>query len=43
LILDIFGKSKNVHFAKMAPKICQKTCRKHNAANAEKMKQNVAA
>jgi hypothetical protein len=34
---------KNVHFAKMASKICRKTRRKHDAANTEKMKQNVAA
>jgi hypothetical protein len=34
---------KNVHFVKMAPKILQKTCRKHDAANTEKMTQNVAA
>jgi hypothetical protein len=41
--LDIFGKKKNVHFSKMAPKIWQKTCIKHDAANTEKMKQKVAA
>jgi len=33
-----FWKNKNVHFSKMALKIWQKTCIKHNAANAEKMK-----
>jgi len=38
-----FWKNKNVHFSKMALKILQKTCRKHNDANAEKMKQKVAA
>jgi len=27
----------------MAPKIWQKTCRKHNGVNAEKIVQNVAA
>jgi hypothetical protein len=43
LILDIFEKKKNVHFSKMAPKILQKTCIKHNDVNAEKMKQIVAA
>jgi hypothetical protein len=34
---------KNVHFVKMASKILQKTCRKHDAANTEKMKQNDTA
>jgi hypothetical protein len=38
-----FWKNKNVHFAKMAPKICQKTCRKHNALNTDFLMQNVAA
>jgi hypothetical protein len=41
--LDIFEKRKNVHFAKMAPKICRKTRRKHHAANTEKIAQKVAA
>jgi hypothetical protein len=43
LILDIFEKRKNVHFAKMAPKFLQKTCIKHDGANTEKIVQNVAA
>jgi hypothetical protein len=38
-----FWKNKNVHFAKMASKICQKTRRKHNDVNTKKIVQKVAA
>jgi hypothetical protein len=38
-----FWKNKNVHFSKMALKILQKTCRKHNAVNPDFLMQNVAA
>jgi len=38
-----FWKNKNVHFPKMALKILQKTCRKHNALNTDFLMQKVAA
>jgi hypothetical protein len=38
-----FWKNKNVHFAKMALKIWQKTCIKHNALNTDFLMQKVAA